>query len=137
MGIGMIDYRVMKIPNHLNISLIMLGIGMSLTSQGLCSFQESILGGFFGFFLGYFSNRVFHFATGENGLGMGDIKLVTALGTILGWHFTLWVLFIAASLCVISGVLLKLGKNQFIAFGPFISIAAIVCVIYSRFDELS
>ncbi len=69
-------------------------------------------------------------ATGKEGMGGGDVKLLAMIGAFLGWKGVLFTLF-AASLVgslVGGGIMLALGKDTkyAIPFGPFLAAGALV-----------
>jgi len=71
-----------------------------------------------------------------NGIGEGDIKLFAAIGLLIGWKLNLLTILMASILASIYGISLIIikkqnGKTQ-IPFGPFISFAAIIAVLYGN-----
>lgn len=64
-------------------------------------------------------------------MGGGDIKLLFVMGLYLGWAKNLLALFLACLLAIIvSGVRLKReGKETYLAFGPFLSMGAVLSLL--------
>jgi leader peptidase (prepilin peptidase)/N-methyltransferase len=63
----------------------------------------------------------------QESLGGGDIKLMTIIGIALGWQTTIISVALAAFLALpISLLILIFKKTNIIAFGPFLSIAALI-----------
>lgn len=69
----------------------------------------------------------------QTGFGMGDVKLLAAIGTFLGVYGVL-VLFVASMLGVIPGILAARSKGGVraakIPFGPFLALASVVVALW-------
>ena len=162
-----IDYRLYLIPDGLNIGLGIIGIFWILFSgvygsdsaflpQGLSRFGE-FQGSFFGSYAGLFGLRqniwINHFAaaligisivglvillTKGKGMGMGDLKLLAALGLLYGWPDVLFIFIIGTTVGASASVALMLGsarrwgmKSQ-IPFGPFLTLAAVLAFFFGE-----
>ncbi|MBP2627107.1 MAG: Prepilin peptidase, partial [Firmicutes bacterium] len=70
------------------------------------------------------------------GMGGGDIKFAAALGLCFGWQYLLITLLLSFVFGGIGGVLLLVFKiksrKDFIPFGPFIALAALITVLYGN-----
>lgn len=70
----------------------------------------------------------------EDAMGMGDVKLLAAVGLFLGWRLTLAALFGAVVLAAITSLVLMLFKKadgkSAVAFGPFIAIGTFIAMSY-------
>ena len=81
------DYKIHKIPNWLTVPTALLGL---LYHAVFYSANSSPLGGLAfaltGFFVGFFLLMI---PAVLGGGGMGDVKLLAALGAWLGWKFIL------------------------------------------------
>lgn len=71
---------------------------------------------------------IIHLFTSGRGMGLGDVKLVLALGLVLGFPLTVVFMFLAFTVGSVIGVILILmgraGLKQRIAFGPFLIFGA-------------
>jgi leader peptidase (prepilin peptidase)/N-methyltransferase len=65
-------------------------------------------------------------------MGMGDVKLLAAIGAFLGWQATAFSIFLSSAVgSVVSLSLIAVGKKQFqslIPYGPYIALGAVVWV---------
>jgi len=65
-------------------------------------------------------------------MGMGDVKLLAAIGAFLGWQATVFSLFLSSAVgSVVSLALIAFGKKEFqskIPYGPYIALGAVVWV---------
>ncbi|MFH1479333.1 MAG: prepilin peptidase [Candidatus Omnitrophota bacterium] len=67
----------------------------------------------------------------KESMGFGDVKLMAMLGAFLGWEKTVLVFFLAPFLGTIPGLYFKFKKkSDIIPYGPFISLASIVVMIW-------
>jgi prepilin signal peptidase PulO-like enzyme (type II secretory pathway) len=142
-----IDVRHFIIPNALNFSIFVMGLLWTGIGWGLGLFEHSFGGSFikhyreffFSFhdvwldhLLGMVIAAVFFFAivllSKGRAMGMGDVKLIGALGLLFGWPDIVLVMFLAFLIGAVWAVLLMvLGKKKMsdkVPFGPFIVIAA-------------
>ncbi len=116
----------MLIPDCILISFAVLLILESVFVQ-LVTWTDSIVGSGVIFLLLYCMQKIY-----PEGLGGGDIKLLSLLGFIVGVKGVFIVLFLAScfSLCFLGiGIGLKrIEVRKPIPFGPFISLGQ--CVMY-------
>ena len=131
------DLRTFRLPDVITLPLILLGLSFNgLSKQGFISFQDAILGAILGYTFLWLTNLLYRLAKKQDGIGMGDAKLLAALGAWLGW-FTLPSLLLVASLTgLIGGVVwLQLNKQNHRAafpFGPFLAIAGIIELLWPQ-----
>lgn len=120
-----IDLEHKILPNSLNIYL---AITLLLYSIWYNPWQFWLIGAVIGFAVPALVRYAFLIFTGKDGLGMGDIKLYGILGIILGPIGIFHNLFLSCTLgSIFSLVLIGLKiikRTDYIAFGPFIIIAA-------------
>ena len=77
--------------------------------------------------LGYYALRRLE------GVGFGDVKMLLMIGAFLGWGETLLTIFLASLLGSIYGVALMLltrERNPTLPFGSFLSLAALVVLLF-------
>ena len=79
---AVIDLRHHRLPNILTVSAALLGISFQCGLHGF----NGLLDGLAGFFTGLFLLLPFY---ALRWMGAGDVKLMTAVGTFLGWPFSL------------------------------------------------
>ncbi|HDR7889594.1 prepilin peptidase [Bacillus toyonensis] len=130
--ISVTDYIYMLIPDRILISFAFLLI-LECIFVPLVTWIDSIVGSGVILFLLYCMQKIY-----PEGLGGGDIKLLSLLGFIVGLKGVFIILFLASycSLCFFGmGILLKrIEASKPIPFGPFISLGAIcyVLIVYSK-----
>jgi leader peptidase (prepilin peptidase)/N-methyltransferase len=78
----------------------------------------------------------FKFATGKEGMGFGDFKLLAAIGAWLGWQMLPLVVlassFVGAVVGIALMVLAKHGRNVPIPFGPYLAAAGAVALLWGK-----
>lgn len=149
-----VDIRHRIIPNEVTIGGIILGFilssikGFNLSpinyqfSPMLNSFRGIVIGGGMIYLtrslfdLVYFRILRKPAVQGETqSMGDGDIKLLAMIGAFLGWQKVILTFFLAPFFGIIVGIInLIVKKEHLIAYGPFLSIAAILSVFW--FDKI-
>ena len=102
---GWTDWRFRRIPNWITLPALLLGIGINTVAGGWPGARNSLLGAGLGFVL------LLPFALAR-GLGMGDLKLVVALGAILGPQHLIVVLFATILLNGFIAVAMMVQKKR-------------------------
>src|SRR5690554_6275886 len=77
------DYRTQKIPNKITVPAIVAGVVLSTTYYGFSGLKASLIGFLVGFLI-----FLIPFIMG--GMGAGDVKLMAAIGAVMGVKFVLW-----------------------------------------------
>ena len=63
-------------------------------------------------------------------LGYGDIKLMLIFGMVLGYEMAIFTVFLSAFLALpVSIITLKNNKNHELPLGPYLGLAALICLI--------
>lgn len=131
--ISFIDYDYQIIPDK----ILLFGFLTNMTLITLYNSLDYLFNGVLGLLLGGGILFVIAILT-KGAMGGGDIKLMAMLGMTFGPKYTLITLLMSFIIgAIISVMLLATGKKErkdFIPFGPFISIAAVVTVLYG--DEI-
>lgn len=121
--ISVTDYIYLLIPNRILVWFACLLI-LECIFVPLVTWPDSIVGSGVIFILLYCMQKIY-----PEGLGGGDVKLLSLLGFIVGLKGVFMILFLASclSLCFFGvGLVLKRVKMRTqIPFGPFISLGAI------------
>ncbi|HLD35464.1 MAG TPA: prepilin peptidase [Planctomycetota bacterium] len=136
-----IEFRI--IPDELTISGIILALLVSAffpslhkaIFPALPSFVNGLIGSLAGiivgggviYLVGIFGKLVFR----KEAMGFGDVKLMAFLGGFMGWESTLYIFLMACFIGSIIGIILYfITKDHYIAFGPYIALAALVVMFF-------
>lgn len=128
--LAMIDWQYQLLPDCLTQPLLWAGLLLHAFDHTL-PLRDALLGAVAGYLSLWLLYWVFRLATGREGLGYGDFKLLAALGAWCGWQ-ALPVIELAAALSGIVGYFAfnHLNKNNLsISFGPYLSFAGIVVLV--------
>lgn len=128
--ITFIDYDHQLILDKVLLCLSVVGVVINLWTGGV-GVVDMLMAGLIGGGL----LLLIALVTG-GGMGGGDIKFAAALGLCFGWQSLLLTLFLSFIFGGIGGVLLLLCKiknrKDFIPFGPFIALGALVSMLYGN-----
>ena len=135
-----IDLKHFIIPNELTFPLMIIGFLKSfdpnLNQTIFPNYINSILGGFFGYILIWLVIIIYEKIRKQEGMGLGDAKLMSAIGFWFGWTsipFTIFIASVVALIFVIPSLINKTRKiSSQIPFGPYIIIG---CIIYVSFSN--
>ena len=132
-----IDLRTFRLPDLITLPLIFLGLCFnSFSNLQVVDPQESILGALLGYLSLWLLNRIYRYIRSQDGIGMGDAKLLAGLGAWLGWHALPGILFIASAFGIIGGILwLRINKQKHgspFPFGPFLIFAGIIELLWPQ-----
>jgi leader peptidase (prepilin peptidase) / N-methyltransferase len=127
-----IDARTQLLPDQLTLPLLWLGLLLSLVPFFVPA-DSAILGAAIGYLSLWSVYWLFKLATGKEGMGYGDFKLLAALGAWMGVTALLPIVLLSSLIGAIVGgtVLAMRGQDRStpIPFGPFIAAAGWVWFI--------
>ena len=79
---------------------------------------------------------MFKLATGKEGMGYGDFKLLAAIGAWLGWKMLPLVILLSSFVGAVVGialiVLARHGRNVPIPFGPYLAVAGLIALFWGE-----
>ena len=130
-----IDVDQQLLPDSITLPLIWLGLFFNLFGS-FTTLQSAVIGALAGYLSLWLVFHAFRLATGKEGMGFGDFKLLAALGAWLGWQF-LPVLIVLSSLvgAVVGISLIVLGQHQRsqpIPFGPYLAAAGWLALVWGE-----
>jgi len=94
-----IDYSQRRVPNWLNLTLILLGFA----AQGWCNGWSGMAAGFWGMAAGF---GLLIVPWLMHGMGAGDVKLMAAIGVWLGPWWTLWSFVVGALIGAVTAIVM-------------------------------
>jgi leader peptidase (prepilin peptidase)/N-methyltransferase len=133
--ITFIDLDHWIIPNVISLPGVVAGILFSLVSPTL-TLWDSIIGAIAGasVLLAVFGG--YYLVTREEGIGMGDPKLLAMIGAFLGWRAIGFTLFCASLTGSLIGVALMLyrgaDRKMPVPFGPFLAFGALCYLFFGE-----
>jgi leader peptidase (prepilin peptidase)/N-methyltransferase len=136
LALSLIDLDHYLLPDDITLPLLWLGLLVSATGLGLpdVSLSDSVVGAAAGYLSLWSLFWAFLFATGKEGLGYGDFKLLAALGAWLGWQALLPILLLSSLTGAVIGLaLIAFGGRERgapLPFGPFLAVAGFSMLVW-------
>jgi len=131
--VAVIDLEHQIIPNVVTLPGIPLGLLCASTILPV-GFPNSVIGGLLGGGLLWGLAWASPYLFGKEGMGGGDIKLLTMIGAFLGWKPTLLTILIGAVVGSAVGLTMMalklLRRNQYVPFGPFLALGAMTSLFF-------
>ena len=125
LALALIDWDTTVLPDTLTLPLLWAGLVAAALGwlPGL-PLAASLSGAVVGYLSLWSVYWLFKLATGKEGMGFGDFKLLAALGAWLGWQAILPIVLMASLIGALVGLAMKAGgtlrEGRFVPFGPFL-----------------
>ena len=139
-ALTVIDIDHTLLPDAITLPLLWLGLLLSvfwapnLSPPAPVAPVSSILGAAAGYLLLWGVYWAFKLATGKEGMGYGDFKLLAALGAWMGWQMLPLILLLSALTGAIVGIALIVvrgrDRNVPMPFGPYLAAAGWVALMW-------
>lgn len=125
-ALAFIDLDTQLLPDDLTLPLLWAGLLFSLIG-GYASVPDALIGAMAGYLSLWLVYWGFKLATGKEGMGYGDFKLLAALGAWLGWQALPQIILLSSIVGALSGIALVLIQRQqrgaAMPFGPYLAAA--------------
>jgi leader peptidase (prepilin peptidase) / N-methyltransferase len=130
-----IDTDTQLLPDDLTLPLLWGGLLVNLNAT-FVPLEEAVIGAATGYLTLWCVYWVFKFATGKEGMGYGDFKLLAALGAWLGWKMIPVIILLSSMVGAVVGISLilfaKRGREIPIPFGPYLAAAGVIALLYGK-----
>lgn len=133
-----IDYRLQIIPNRLTLIIFETGLIFTFasvlinTNAGISIFMNNMLGMIVGGGIFLIITLIGGLIAGKDAMGFGDVKLMGALGLFFGWMNIIMIAVMAFLLAAVISIIILVSRkkkaDEYIPFGPFIVISAIIAM---------
>ena len=133
-----IDIRFFIIPDELSIYAVPFAVFamLGLTWLGYpeaIGWKASVLGAFFGGGSLLTVAGIWWILRGQEGMGMGDVKLLALIGAFCGvWPAIPFIILVSSIAATLVGVPVALSKGGFkvaLPFGPFLALGGIIWIL--------
>lgn len=135
--LAVIDVRTLLLPDRLTLGLLWVGLlANAMGYWGLVSLPDAVLGAVAGY--ASLAAVAWGYArlAGREGMGMGDAKLLAALGAWLGWMLLPLMVLLASVLALLVGGLAllrgRVDRYTSIPFGPFLAVAGAAGIFWGE-----
>lgn len=134
-ALTMIDIDTQLLPDDITLPLLWLGLLINLNGT-LVPLPDAVIGAAAGYLSLWAVYWAFKFATGKEGMGYGDFKLLAALGAWLGWKMLPVIVLLSSVVGAVVGVALivlaRRGREIPIPFGPYLAAAGLIALFWGE-----
>jgi leader peptidase (prepilin peptidase) / N-methyltransferase len=127
-----IDADTTLLPDDITLPLLWLGLAANLFNA-FAPLNEAVIGAIAGYLALWSVYWLFKLATGKEGMGYGDFKLLAALGAWMGWKALLPIVLLSSIVGAVVGIVLivlaRRGREIPIPFGPYLAAAGLIVML--------
>ena len=128
-----IDADTQMLPDDLTFPLLWAGLLVNINGT-FVPLQDAVIGAAAGYLALWGVYWAFKLATGKEGMGYGDFKLLAALGAWLGWTMLPTIILLSSLVGAVVGIGLivfaRRGRDKPIPFGPYLAAAGLIALLY-------
>jgi len=133
-----IDLDTQLLPDDVTLPLLWAGLLLNLGGT-FATLRSAVIGAVAGYLALWLVYWGFRLATGKEGMGYGDFKLLAAIGAWLGWQKLPVVILLSSVVGAVVGIGLILfarhGREKPIPFGPYLAAAGVITLFWG--DEIA
>lgn len=128
-----IDLDTFYLPDSITLPLLWLGLLFNLNAT-FVALPSAVVGAAAGYLSLWSVYWVFKWATGKEGMGYGDFKLLAAIGAWLGWTMLPLTILLSSLVGAVIGIgmIAFAGRERSvpIPFGPYLAIAGMIALLH-------
>ncbi len=128
-----IDLDTFYLPDSITLPLLWLGLLLNISGT-YTPLSGAVIGAAAGYLSLWGVYWIFKWATGKEGMGYGDFKLLAAIGAWLGWQMLPLTILLSSLVGAIIGIGLIVfagrGRSVPIPFGPYLAIAGMIALLH-------
>lgn len=128
-----IDYDTQLLPDDLTLPLLWAGLLLNINAT-FVPLQDAVIGAAAGYLVLWAVYWLFKLATGKEGMGYGDFKLLAALGAWMGWKALPSIILISSVVGAVVGIALIVfagrARDKTIPFGPYLAAAGMIAMLW-------
>lgn len=130
-----IDFDTQLLPDDITLPLLWLGLLLNL-NEVFTTLPNAVIGAVAGYLILWSVYWAFKLATGKDGMGFGDFKLLAAIGAWMGWAMLPLVVLLSSLVGAVVGIALivfaKHGRNIPIPFGPYLAGGGLIALFWGQ-----
>jgi len=131
-ALSLIDWDTTVLPDAITLPLLWAGL-LAAAFGWTLPLTAALAGAVAGYLSLWAVYWLFKLATGKEGMGYGDFKLLAALGAWLGWQALLPIILGASVIGAVIGIVMKIGgalrEGRYVPFGPFLAGAGMAVML--------
>ena len=128
-----IDIDTQLLPDSITLPLLWLGLLFNLFGA-FAPLVDAVIGTMLGYLSLWSVYWLFKLATGKEGMGYGDFKLLAALGAWFGWQAIPLIIllssFVGAALGIAILIARRKGRDTPMPFGPYLAGAGLLTLFF-------
>lgn len=128
-----IDLDTQLLPDSITLPLLWLGLLLNVGGTYM-PLDVAVIGAAAGYLALWSVYWLFKLATGKEGMGYGDFKLLAAIGAFVGWQQLPLVILASSAIGAVVGIALivfaRHGRSTPIPFGPYLAGAGVVALYW-------
>jgi leader peptidase (prepilin peptidase)/N-methyltransferase len=132
-ALAFIDLDTFYLPDNITLPLVWAGLLFNLNGI-FTDLSSAVIGAAAGYLVLWAVFWVFKFATGKEGMGYGDFKLLAAIGAWLGWKALPLVILLSSFVGAVVGIVLiafaRHERQAPIPFGPYLAVAGVLALFH-------
>ena len=136
-ALAFIDLDTFFLPDDITLPLVWAGLLANMAGV-FVDLQSAVIGAIAGYLALWLVFWGYKLATGKDGMGYGDFKLLAAIGAWLGWKMLPVVILLSSLVGAIVGISLivfaRHGRNVPIPFGPYLVLGGLIALFWG--DQL-
>jgi leader peptidase (prepilin peptidase)/N-methyltransferase len=130
-----IDFDTQLLPDDLTYPLLWAGLLLNINGM-FVPLADAVIGAAAGYLALWSVYWLFKLATGKEGMGYGDFKLLAALGAWLGWKMLPTIILLSSVVGALVGISLivfaRRERGNPIPFGPYLAAAGLIALLYGE-----
>ena len=134
-ALAFIDLDTFYLPDDITLPLVWAGLLVNMGGV-FVDLQSAVIGAVAGYLALWVVFWSYKLATGKDGMGYGDFKLLAAIGAWLGWKMLPVVILLSSFVGAIVGISLivfaRHGRNVPIPFGPYLVLAGLIALFWGE-----
>ena len=136
LAMSLIDFDTQYLPDSITLPLLWLGLLLNLNGS-FTDIRSAVIGAVAGYLSLWSVYWLFKLATGKEGMGFGDFKLLAAIGAWMGWIMLPIVILLSSMVGAVIGIALivvtKRGKDVPMPFGPYLGAAGVIALFWGPY----
>lgn len=137
-ALAFIDLDTQLLPDEVTLPLLWIGLLINL-GNGFTDISSAVIGAASGYIFLWLIYWCFKIATGKEGMGYGDFKLLAVIGAWFGWKMLPLVILLSSLAGAVIGIgLIIVAKNKRdtpFPFGPYLVGGGLVALFWG--DQLN
>ena len=133
LALTVIDLDTQLLPDDITLPLLWAGLLLNLGGT-FAPLASALIGAAAGYLALWSVYWAFKLATGKEGMGYGDFKLLAAIGAWLGWQKLPMVILLSSVVGAAVGIGLMVfarhAREKPIPFGPYLAAAGLIAMLW-------